>query len=236
MARLAQNAANLCNGGDITFYYPKFVWVSPADCYNCRKLLNNNTVSIGQLSNKMFDQSSPNWESAFNSWINNTDNSIAQIITDKLYAIGCGVSKCDNGYVYVCNYATDSYDSSNPYQTGTPCTNCDSCLNNLCNCNKVCQNFGSLNSQTCECECLDYARGEYCEIVVCDQNQNDPCSIELVPQAFQTTPKSTTTTLIPPNPQVLGVCTHGFSIGSNGATICNRDTHGITRSAHEVNF
>ena len=156
MARLALLASKLCTG---TY--------GPGDCGNCRKLLNNKTVSIGQLSVKLNGKLS--WQSAFNSWMSSTGDK-AQIITDQLYSIGCGVSQCDNGYVYICNYATDSYSSNKPYLSGKPCTNCSSCSNNLCNCNKVCQNYGILNTQTCKCQCLPYATGDQCEIMLCDQN------------------------------------------------------------------
>ena len=53
---------------------------------------------------------------------------------------------------------------------GEPCTNCSGCINNLCNCNKICQNFGIVNYQTCQCQCPSYTTGENCEIVLCDQN------------------------------------------------------------------
>jgi hypothetical protein len=151
LARLALLGSRLCTG----------------DCGNCRKLLNNKTVSIGQLSVKLYGKLS--WQSAFNSWFSNTDDK-AQIVADKLYSIGCGASECDTGYVYICNYATDSYDSKKPYLTGSTCTNCSSCSNNLCNCNKICQNYGTLNSKTCKCQCLPYATGDNCEIMLCDQN------------------------------------------------------------------
>lgn len=152
MARLAQAAANLCDGGD---------------CGNCRTLLNNQTVSIGQNTVQL--SGTLNWQSAFSTWTSDKGDN-AQIITDQLFAIGCGVSFCAGEYLYVCNYATDSYDSSVPYLTGQPCTNCSACSNNLCSCNKICQNYGTLNTKTCTCQCLPYATGDLCEIMLCDQN------------------------------------------------------------------
>ena len=58
------------------------------------------------------------------------------------------------------------------------------------------------------------------------------CYIQLIPQAVQII---TTTSQKPADPGVIGICNNGFSVDSNGVTICNKDSNGYTRSAHEVN-
>ena len=145
-----------------------------------------------------------------------------QIINDNVVAIGCGATQCGNSYYMYCNYATGQMDTSKPYVSGTPCTNCSSglCTNGLCNCNKVCLNDGTLDTKTCTCLCYPYATGEFCEKLTCNltdaqlgcwtpgdtslcQYSNTVvdcpftcgvCSKTLIPQTIQTATPSTSTT------------------------------------------
>ena len=153
----------------------------------------------------------------------------------------------------------------NPYENGTSCSNCGPamCSNNLCDCSIHCYNGGQLDRLSCTCKCPKYTNGDFCEnlacsltdaqygcyfpgnITKCDSGENSPeecpvtcglCSIKLLNQTYVATTTTTTTTLAPPG--VIGVCNmlFGFDVNSNGDTICKRDSHGLTRNTHEVNF
>ncbi len=91
-------------------------------------------------------------------------------MNDRSVAVGCGASKCGNSYYMYCNYAFGQYGVSKPFVSGTPCTNCGQCSNNLCGCNKLCANYGTLNKQTCTCACQPYATGDTCETLLCNQS------------------------------------------------------------------
>ena len=93
-----------------------------------------------------------------------------QIINDNVVAIGCGATQCGNSYYMYCNYATGQMDTSKPYVSGTPCTECgqELCSNVLCHCNKICFNYGTLDTKTCTCLCQPFAIGEFCEQLTCN--------------------------------------------------------------------
>lgn len=84
--------------------------------------------------------------------------------------MGCGGSQCGSTYYAYCNYEYGLQSTSTPYTSGTPCSNCSSgqCANNLCNCSKICQNYGTLNTLTCTCQCMAYATGPLCENLMCN--------------------------------------------------------------------
>ena len=175
LARIAQSRSDMC--------------IFSHDCGNCRKILNNGTVYVGQNA---FMQSGGqfNWSSAVQAWLNEIQYFVygspsgsstgnwadighySQIINDGVYAVGCGVTNCGTSFYAYCNYASGQYGTSQPYSNGTVCANCDlsSCSNNLCSCNKVCQNYGTLNTLNCTCQCQPYATGELCEKLICDKN------------------------------------------------------------------
>jgi hypothetical protein len=74
-----------------------------------------------------------------------------------------------------CNFAIGQWDDSfvsEPWVNGTSCSGCESseCSNNLCSCNKICDNYGTLNKQTCTCNCQPYATGDTCETLICDKS------------------------------------------------------------------
>ena len=175
LARVAQSRANQC--------------IFAHDCGNCRRLLNNATIYVGQNAYAQgggsFDWSSPvqAWlgEKKFFAYGSSSGSSTGnwadvghytQIINDGTYAVGCGASQCGSSFYAYCNYAFGQYGTSKPYASGTPCTNCNSnlCSNNLCNCNKICQNGGTLDTSTCTCKCLPYAVGDLCEQLTCSQS------------------------------------------------------------------
>lgn len=75
-----------------------------------------------------------------------------------------------------CNYALgqSSVQVQIPYVAGTPCSSCgtNQCSNNLCQCSKVCQNYGVFNKSTCKCTCQPYATGDYCEKLICNKTES----------------------------------------------------------------
>ena len=89
--------------------------------------------------------------------------------------MGCGATQCGSNLYAYCNYASGQSNISYPYNSGTPCSTCSTgqCANNLCNCYKVCQNYGTLNMQTCKCQCMPYAVGDACEQLMCNKTDLD---------------------------------------------------------------
>ena len=71
-----------------------------------------------------------------------------------------------------CNYAISFFQifESKPWVNGTSCSGCGECSNNLCNCSKLCDNYGTLDKQTCTCHCQPYATGDTCETLICDKS------------------------------------------------------------------
>jgi hypothetical protein len=102
-----------------------------------------------------------------------------QIVNSGVSRIGCGAAIVDD-YVYAyCNYAQAQFDIRKPYVNGTSCSSCTrrNCRNNLCNCKKICQNYGKLDPVKCKCECPLYATGDECEKLVCSgSDQQYGCS------------------------------------------------------------
>ena len=90
--------------------------------------------------------------------------------------VGCGASKCGNSIVAYCDFAIGQYnelveDYGKPYVTGSDsCSGCSECSNNLCSCNKLCLNFGTLYMQRCTCSCPPYATGDTCQTLICDES------------------------------------------------------------------
>ena len=174
LARIAQKSSDQCTFGE--------------DCNDCRTLLNNRTIYVGQNSFAQFSYGAFSWETAINSWLNEKKNFLygvgsitgnwedvghyTLIINDGVYAVGCGATRCGNDFYMYCNYASGQYGITVPYTSGTPCSNCssDMCIDNLCQCNKICQNYGTLNSTNCTCMCQPYATGEYCEKLICTKS------------------------------------------------------------------
>ena len=72
-----------------------------------------------------------------------------QIVNSLTSRVGCGAAKCGNQFYAYCNYVGAQMDFDKPYTIGTPCSSCPSgmCVNNLCNCNLVCQNGGILGNE-----------------------------------------------------------------------------------------
>lgn len=98
-----------------------------------------------------------------------------QMISSNSYQIGCGASQCENNLYAYCNFANIQESISNPYTSGSQCSNCNSqmCENNLCTCNKICQNYGTLDPLSCKCNCQPYSTGELCEVLICDQTDKE---------------------------------------------------------------
>lgn len=107
-----------------------------------------------------------------------------QLITSETSRVGCGAATYNNQIYAFCNYAFAQYNYERPYENGTSCSMCSkqNCKNKLCTCTKMCQNFGILDLKECKCDCLGYATGNECEILLCNKtdaqygciNPNEP--------------------------------------------------------------
>ncbi|XP_063420292.1 cysteine-rich venom protein pseudechetoxin-like isoform X1 [Mytilus trossulus] len=82
-----------------------------------------------------------------------------QVVWAKSIKIGCGYVYCqsDKRHLFVCNYGPpgNGAETYKPYKQGTSCQDCQQgrCVNNLCDCDKICLNGGNLNISTCTCNC-----------------------------------------------------------------------------------
>ncbi|RNA11378.1 cysteine-rich venom latisemin-like isoform X2 [Brachionus plicatilis] len=171
LARLAQRWAENCDFDH--------------DCALCRRLLNNQTISVGQnafaLLGAVFDPKTF-WTDAINFWLTEQNNfnfalgsktgqfidvgHYTQIINSVTSKIGCGVADCGGNLHAFCNYALAQKEWQRPYKVGPACSKCaqENCENNLCSCDKLCQNNGILDLTNCECRCLDNFSGKLCQI------------------------------------------------------------------------
>lgn len=114
------------------------------------------------------------WTTAITAWYNEiqyftynaTDNVLSQVghyvqvVTAKTLKVGCGYTLCqyEDGRIshfYVCNYGPGgSGGLKTPFKRGTKCADCSSnCDGNLCNCDRVCLNGGTLDLSSCTCSC-----------------------------------------------------------------------------------
>ena len=95
-----------------------------------------------------------------------------QIITAESTRVGCGAALLDKIAYVFCNYANAQTDYVWPYANGTACSLCSkkNCKQNLCNCNKLCQNFGVLDPVKCNCNCPSFATGDECERLICSKS------------------------------------------------------------------
>ena len=78
----------------------------------------------------------------------------------------------ENKLKIACNYDKIQYENeiAIPYLSGQSCSNCKNiCSNNLCVCDKICENFGELDLNTCTCKCRQYATGSSCETLLCNK-------------------------------------------------------------------
>ncbi|KAL4221659.1 Cysteine-rich secretory protein 3 [Mactra antiquata] len=109
-----------------------------------------------------------------------------QMVQNGTYLIGCGYAECPSSqYVryYVCNYANGQSNLAHPYTAGPRCGMCpNNCNNGLCDCGGlVCLNGGTLDPNTCKCECPKLYMGESCEILNCPVNDNWICGRDWPP-------------------------------------------------------
>lgn len=155
------------------------------DCFLCRRLLNNQTISVGQnafaLLGAIYDPKTF-WTNVINYWLRGLNNfnfslgsstgmfndvgHYTQIINSMTSKIGCGTASCSGNLYAFCNYAFAQEQWKRPYKVGPSCSQCgkENCKDNLCLCDKLCQNDGILDLRNCQCKCLDSFSGNLCEI------------------------------------------------------------------------
>ncbi len=172
LSRLAQRWAENC--------------VFDHDCNSCRRLLNNQTISVGQNAYALFSNAidaDTFWQQVMDLWLEEAQNfqygrgavsgnfndvgHYTQIINAEASRVGCGAAVCGDSTTYAyCNYALGQGDTQKPFESGESCSKCSEsqCKDNLCYCDKLCQNYGQLNLRKCECECDSSFSGDLCEI------------------------------------------------------------------------
>jgi hypothetical protein len=136
-------------------------------------LLNNRTMQIGQnaYANTGGAYSASFWYNVLSAFYTEIDNfkygtgsitgnwenvgHYTQIISSSSSKIGCGASQCGNNLYAYCNYGSMQESVNTPFTSGAPCSKCNAnlCSNNLCYCNKICQNYGILDPMSCTCKC-----------------------------------------------------------------------------------
>ncbi|XP_033763728.1 cysteine-rich venom protein TEL1-like [Pecten maximus] len=105
-----------------------------------------------------------------------------QLVTWHVSRVGCGYAECEgrkDRSSFVCNYAYGQFydDVIRPFLNGTSCGACPhSCNDGLCDCaGKICNNFGTLDLNTCTCNCLKFYTGDTCETILCDETEHASC-------------------------------------------------------------
>jgi hypothetical protein len=116
-----------------------------------------------------------------------------QVTWAKTSAVGCGVATCGKvenkgtykqAQIFVCDYYPGgNIGSAVPYDEGEACTKCAQPFNwcdantglctsktdgnctgtDVCECRLVCNNGGTLDTETCSCVCPDGYYGDFCE-------------------------------------------------------------------------
>lgn len=133
------------------------------DCNLCRSPLNNQSLTnkVGQNLFAYSGIKSRNylWKSTINGWFGEKKNFVyanntmenfdkfghyLQIEWAFTSRIGCGFAQINGTNFYLaCNYADGVSNIQRPYKNGTSCSACpNQCVDNLCTCNKYCQNHG----------------------------------------------------------------------------------------------
>lgn len=174
LARLSQRRAETCQ-----FYH---------EDYSQRTLVNMPTLTVGQnifKTSKGYTNLTALWLDSVNAWASeksdftygssaNVFSSVGhytQIVNKNAVRVGCGAANCaGTSYVY-CDYALGqmSNEVNSPYASGQSCSSCGSAgsANNLCKCNLLCLNGGTLDLQNCKCNCPKYTSGSQCETKNC---------------------------------------------------------------------
>ncbi|XP_062575048.1 uncharacterized protein LOC134236903 [Saccostrea cucullata] len=109
-----------------------------------------------------------------------------QMAQNGTYLVGCGFAVCDRTTFtryYVCDYAAGQSNLASPYTTGRRCSKCPNfCRNGQCDCGgKVCYNGGTLNIETCQCECQKLYKGPTCEQLDCPAEDKWVCGRDWTP-------------------------------------------------------
>eukprot|EP00105_Crassostrea_gigas_P028320 XP_011449940.1 PREDICTED: uncharacterized protein LOC105344061 isoform X1 [Crassostrea gigas] len=138
-----------------------------------------------------------------------------QMAQNGTYLVGCGYAVCDGSQFtryYVCDYAAGQSNLAAPYTSGRRCSKCPNfCRNGQCDCGgKVCYNGGTLNLNTCQCECMNLYKGETCEQLDCPAEDKWVCGRDWTPsycKRFTNVPFDC--------PYMCGKCGSGSGTGSS---------------------
>ncbi|KAI3384555.1 hypothetical protein SNEBB_003622 [Seison nebaliae] len=168
LASVAQKHAELCE--------------MKHDCHNCRKIPSDKSAAVGQN----LAAGAKDWKSAIDLWWDEvkdftfgvgsknggTVGHYTQLVNANATRIGCGFATCSTLYKrhYSCNYLVGQFTYSVPYQkSSSSCSSCpNSCKNNMCDCQGLkCKNGGTLDRNTCQCQCTPFTKGHECEIASC---------------------------------------------------------------------
>nr|XP_022335669.1 uncharacterized protein LOC111132188 isoform X2 [Crassostrea virginica] len=149
-----------------------------------------------------------------------------QMAQNGTYLVGCGYAVCDGSRFtryYVCDYAAGQSNLAIPYTKGPRCSRCPGfCRKGQCDCGgRVCYNGGTLNLDTCQCECQKLYKGPTCEELNCPAEDKWVCGRDWTPlycKRFVNVPFDC--------PYMCGKCSTG-----GGAPAANNDVETATQSS-----
>ncbi|KAL8593891.1 hypothetical protein ACOMHN_023807 [Nucella lapillus] len=138
-----------------------------------------------------------------------------QMVQNTTHLVGCGYASCKNskyGRYFVCNYAAAQTRLAVPYTRGRQCSACpNSCRNGLCDCQgRICLNGGTLDKDSCTCQCPPIYKGDDCSQVNCPSEDPFYCGRDISAGdcgAYFNVPHMC--------PFMCGVCTGGKGSGIN---------------------
>lgn len=169
----------------------------------------------------------------YNGWLK--VGHFTQMAQNGTYLVGCGFAVCENEHYrryYVCNYAAGQSDLGKPYTLGERCSKCPKfCKDGLCDCgSKKCNNGGTLNPETCECECKKIFSGPSCDELVCPEEDMWFCGKQWTPDLCDKYAN------IPYDcPYMCGTCKASDGIKSQKSSNNGKSTSGFT-STHGCKY
>ncbi|KAI3380301.1 hypothetical protein SNEBB_008305 [Seison nebaliae] len=158
------------------------------DCDHCRLSANYPMIFVGQN----VAAGSRNWTNAIQLWHSEHKNfeynvgsanggiigHYTQVMGSEVALLGCGFATCKNIFrrMYTCNYMRGQSNLARPFvKSWHSCQMCKkNCDNKLCNCNGlICKNGGTINLNTCTCNCHHFSFGKQCEFTKCTKDDDE---------------------------------------------------------------